>query len=196
MKKILFVVMMGLFATALLWADDYSGWDVIRPLLLDGEGSEFVRPITGLQADEFTGASEFEAVQAAANWVSENYSYVLDEGEVWTSSDQMYARLTGDCEDWAILLCSLLRFHTDGGIPAKRVWVAINLVQKPGVGVYAAHAWVGYRLERGGMAHIEPANGVFYRGQPKGMLEFNDQTVKGGGQFLAGKPRGSGEGKK
>ena len=31
-------------------ADDYTGWEEIRPLLKDGEGSEFVQEIPGLDS--------------------------------------------------------------------------------------------------------------------------------------------------
>jgi transglutaminase-like putative cysteine protease len=44
--------------------------------------------------------------------VADNYSYVEDAGDVWAPSDEMYKSLRGDCEDWAILLTSLLRLHT------------------------------------------------------------------------------------
>lgn len=115
-------------------------------------------------------------------------AYVSDIGEVWTSSDQQYYKIPreGDCEDYAILLCALLRFHTQGGIPVDRVWVSVNLVTEPGVGVVAAHAWVGYKLKVGGLAYIESTTGEMYRGRPRGMLNFNDQWVKGGGRYLAG----------
>ena len=169
-------------------AHDYKGWENIRTALIDGDGAEFVTPIPGLASDEFSAATELEAVKAAAEWISENMGYEADVGEVWTSSDWQYAEdpRKGDCEDYAILLTALLRFHTQGGIPANRVWVSINLVTEPGAGVIAAHAWVGYKLERGGMAYIEPQTGELYRGRPKGMLNFNDEWVKGGGRYLAG----------
>lgn len=191
MKKILLgcmVVFALLASTSPVFADDYDGWDTIRPLLKDGAGDEFVKDI-GLASDYFTGATELEAVRAAVTWVADNYSYEADVGEVWTSSDQMYVRLEGDCEDWAILLTALLRFHTQYGgqaITADKVWVAINLVTEPGVGVVAAHAWVGYKLESGGKIHIEPGLRDLYRGRPNGMLNFNDAWVKGGGPYLAG----------
>lgn len=183
------VVAALLVPTTSALADDYSGWDTIRPLLLDGEGDEFVKPIPGLASDAFTGATELEAVQAAVNWVAANYNYVADVGEVWTSSEQMYGRLSGDCEDWAILLTALLRFHTQyagQAVTADKVWVAISLVTEPGIGVVAAHAWVGYHLDRGGKIHIEPGLADLYRGRPNGMLNFNDTWVKGGGPYLAG----------
>ena len=170
-------------------ADDYEGWDEIRPALLDGDGAEFVVD-TGYDV-ELAGENEFEKVLSAANWVAYHMEYVPDpQGDVWTPSDDQFDEITpgvngtGDCEDFSLLLCALMRFNI--GVPADRVWVSINLVTEPGTGVVAAHAWVGYKLERGGMAYIEPQTGKLYRGRPKGMLNFNDEWVKGGGRYLAG----------
>jgi len=182
------LAMLMAFLPVVALADNYEGWDAIRPLLKDGAGDEFIRPILGLSPYEFSASSEFDAVQAAASWISTNMTYEADVGEVWTSSDQQYVEVPrrGDCEDYSILLCALLRFHTQGGIPPDRVWVSANLVTQPGEGVVAAHAWVGYKLEVGGLAYIEPQTGIMYRGRPHGMLNFNDQWVKGGGKYLAG----------
>ena len=183
-------VVMLLSSTAI--ADDY-GWDEIRPALLDGDGAEFV--VYTKYDVVLAGETEFEKVLSAANWTAYHMEYELDPvdpGDVWTPSDDQFAEITpgvkdsgtGDCEDFAILLCALMRFNI--GVPADRVWVSINLVTEPGTGVVAAHAWVGYKLERGGMAYIEPQTGELYRGRPKGMLNFNDEWVKGGGRYLAG----------
>jgi hypothetical protein len=192
MRKIILASLLAiiglLFTPALVQANYISGWDNIRPLLLDGEGSEFVKPITGLPNSLFSEPTEFQAVQLATTWVADNMQYESDEGEVWTSSDQQYweSPRLGDCEDYAILLTALLRFHTQGGIPANRVWVVAGLVTLPGTDeVVVGHAWVAYKLEKGGMAYIEPQTGNLYRGNlGGGMLQFNDQWVKGGGYFL------------
>ena len=188
------IASMTLFSGFVL-ADTYEGWDEISTCLKDGDGSEFVREV-GIPDDYFKGTTELEALQAAVNWLAAKYDYLADVEEVWTSSDQMLydpenpdMLKKGDCEDWAILLTALLRFHTqyDGNsIGPDKVWVAINLVTEPGVGVVAAHAWVGYRLDRGGKIHIEPGSPYLYRGSPNGMLNFNDEWVKGGGRYLAG----------
>ena len=161
-------------------ADEYDGWGEIRPLLLDGEGSEFVERIDGL------GSSAFSTVGEAIAWVANNITYVADDGEVWTSSNQTWTKGEGDCEDYAILLTALLRFHTQGGIPPNRVWVMAGLITLPGTDeVVVGHAWVGFKLERGGMAYIEPQTGTVFRGSlGGGMLQFNDRWVKGGGYFL------------
>ena len=182
-----FLIIALIFPALHVSADDYSGWEVILPLLADGKGDEFVKPV-GLASDYFTGTTELVAVQAAISWIASEYFYLADVGEVWTSSDQMYSRLQGDCEDWAILLCALLRFHTQYGgktVSAKKVWVTINIVTEPGTGVVAAHAWVSYKLDRGGMVHIEPGSPYLYRHAPKGMLDFNDHWVKIKGLYKA-----------
>ena len=46
------------------FADEYEGWDEIRPALLDGDGAEFV---VDTIYPEFAGETEFEKVLAAAN---------------------------------------------------------------------------------------------------------------------------------
>jgi len=195
-------------------ADEYWGWDEIRPALLDGDGAEFV-----MDADypgvSFSG-TEFEQVLAAANWVAYHMEYEYDPvppGDVWTSSYQQFEEITigvqgsgtGDCEDFSILLCALIRFVV--GVPADRVWVQGGLVvnrQAEDMPPLVGHAYVVYKAEKGGIFYIEPQfGGIPYRGSypsvlhwyfktppqtgESAMLRFNDQWVKGGGFWLAGK---------
>jgi len=180
------IILLGNFAIA----EEFVGWDVIRSALQDGDGAEFVLPVN-LEDNHFYGITEIEAVQAVVDWIDDNYFYKEDTGEVWTDSSQTYDLLEGDCEDWAILLTALLRFHTQYGenktVSSDKVWVSINQVTEKGSGVVAAHAWVGYKLDKGGEIHIEPNLSDLYRGRPKGMLNFNDEWVKGGGIYLTGK---------
>jgi len=62
------------------------------------------------------------------NWVADNIDYVSDEkrsgGDYWQTPRETLQLGTGDCEDFAILLCSLLRAY---GISAEQVYVAIGL---------------------------------------------------------------------
>ena len=192
-------------------AADYEGWDEIRPALIDGEGSEFV--VNTTYDVEFTGDTEFEKVLSAANWVAYHMDYESDPdppGDVWTPSNDQFAEIspgvngTGDCEDFAILLCALMRFNV--GVPADRVWVQGGILvvpveeQKPPI---FGHAYVVYKAERGGIFYIEPQwGGIPYRGSfpsilhwyykrppmagESAMLRFNDEWVKGGGFWLAG----------
>jgi len=193
-------------------AEDYEGWGEIRPALMDGEGSEFV--VDAEYNVDFTGDTEFEKVLAAANWVAYHMAYEYDPDpprDVWTASDQQFEEITpgvpgsgsGDCEDFAILLCALMRFNIE--IPADRVWVQAGILAVPAAEdkpPIFGHAYVVYKAERGGIFYIEPQlGGYLYRGsfpsilhwhqQPpyageSATLRFNDEWVKGGGRYLAG----------
>jgi hypothetical protein len=164
-------VVMLLSSTAT--AKDYEGWGEIRPALIDGDGAEFV--VDATYDVELAGVTEFDKVLSAANWVASHMEYEsdpVDPGDVWTPSNDQFAEITpgvsgiGDCEDFAILLCALMRFNV--GVPANRVWVqAGRLVdpdekEKPPI---FGHAVVVYKAERGGIFYIEPQWGGYpYRG--------------------------------
>ena len=178
--------------------------------LIDGAGDEFV--VEGSYDAELTGDTEFDKVLSAANWVAYHMKYEFDPpGDVWTPSNDQFAEITlgvpgsgtGDCEDFAILLCALMRFNV--GVPANRVWVQGGILVVPGEEEKPpifGHAYVVYKAERGGIFYIEPQLGGYpYRGSfpsithwhtrppwtgESAMLRFNDDWVKGGGFWLAG----------
>ena len=186
MRKLLgsaMIVAFILFLGGSVLAYQSSPWSEIREDLLDGDGAEFVTSVYV----SIEGETEFEKVQSAASYVAGfSGEYEEDVVETWTAADQFETAFSGhrDCEDFAIYLCAIIRYVVE--VPASRVWVSINLVTEPGRGVVAAHAWVGYRLKRGGNVYIEPLTGEIYRGRAKGMLNFNDEWVRGGGPYLAG----------
>lgn len=195
------------------------GWDEIRDDLFDGNGAEFV--VDTIYNVTFSGATEFEQVLDAADWVASHMVYQPDPptpGDVWKSSDQSFNEITsspggyttGDCEDFSILLCALMRFNV--GVPANRVWVQCGIIASPSSEEYPwappppvippifGHAYVVYKAERGGIWYIEPIwGGIPYRGSTpfithwttsppyiigeSAMLRFNDQWVKGGGIY-------------
>jgi hypothetical protein len=78
------------------------------------------------------GAPPYEPSQAGfddiRDWVATNIDYMSDEkrwGEdYWQTPEETLAYGTGDCEDFATLLCSLLRVY---GIDAERVYVALGI---------------------------------------------------------------------
>lgn len=79
---------------------------------------------------------------ALRDWVGSNIQYRFDnvshgQGEYWQFSRETLTLRTGDCEDSAILLCSLLRAAE---VPATDVYVVVGEAQ--GVG----HAWVSFKL--------------------------------------------------
>lgn len=67
-------------------------------------------------------------VWACLDWVCRNISYRLDFGEWWSFPGETISRGSGDCEDSAILTCSLLKNFT-------RPYVALGSYQGYG------HAW-------------------------------------------------------
>jgi len=62
------------------------------------------------------------------DWVATNIDYKSDEerwGEdYWQTPEETLSYYTGDCEDFSVLLCSLLRAY---GIDAERVYVALGV---------------------------------------------------------------------
>jgi len=60
------------------------------------------------------------------DWVVDNIDYMYDEErwseDYWQTPEETLSYRTGDCEDFSILLCSLLRAY---GIDAERVYVAL-----------------------------------------------------------------------
>jgi len=206
------VLLMSFLPSTFVSAYEAWGWDEISSDLLDGNGAEFI--VNYNYGLIFTG-TEFEQVLAAANWVAFHMTYVPDPdppGDVWTASDQQFAEITpgvegsgtGDCEDFSILLCALIRYIV--GVPADRVWVQAGLVVVPEMDKppLVGHAFVVYKAERGGIFYIEPQfGGIPYRGSypsllhwyfkkppqtgESAMLRFNDQWVRGGGFWLGGR---------
>ena len=79
---------------------------------------------------------------AIRDWVGSNVQYKFDnvshgQEDYWQFSKETLALRKGDCEDSAILLCSLLRAD---GVSARDVYVVVGETQ--GVG----HAWVSFKL--------------------------------------------------
>jgi hypothetical protein len=164
-----------------VFAATYTGWDQIRPALQGGNGADFI--VSGPSYPTFSG-SEWEKVTAANTWVHDHIIYTAESVETWRSSDSIfgdidsYGQAYDDCEEYAILLCAIMRFSID--VPADRVWVEAGVTPRA-----AGHAWVGYRTPTGILVHLDPTWDTYYVGSiGGGMLRFNDQWVKGGGYLL------------
>jgi predicted transglutaminase-like cysteine proteinase len=89
---------------------------------------------------------------ALRNWVGNNIQYKHDEdvygvSEYWQFGKETVSLKTGDCEDFAILLCSLLRA---AGYSPDDVYVVI------GKNAQGYHAWVKINLEAVGWYNLEP----------------------------------------
>jgi predicted transglutaminase-like cysteine proteinase len=95
--------------------------------------------------------NEFNALR---DWVATRIFYKSDQdnfgvSDYWQFPLETLERGTGDCEDIAILLCSLLRAS---GVPADQVYVAIGTPK----GTEGYHAYLLERYSKGVWSMIEP----------------------------------------
>ncbi len=106
------------------------------------------------------------------NWVGENIEYRDDStvhgvDEYWQLGKETLERRTGDCEDLAILLCSLLRAD---GWGVDNVYVVIGRNE---AGDH--HAWVKISIPLVGWYNIEPSKSGWYTG-PGDILVLSGYT--------------------
>ncbi len=168
--------------------DSYSfsfGADVPRTFSDEGERVKlFVTPrepsIIALK-DELLKESLLNVKDwiALRNWVGTNIKYRQDNDiqgvrDYWQFGKETLTLKTGDCEDFSILLCSLLRA---AGYSPDDVYVVIGKNQN------GYHAWVKINLEDLGWYNIEPQEdglatlvGDFLTlSDYQALYEFNDQ---------------------
>ena len=84
--------------------------------------------------------TDFETLR---DWVAWHISYKLDQdmhgvSNYWQLPSETLKLRTGDCEDFAILLCSLLRAF---GVPADQVYVAVGVSQDKSYHAYLVEKW-------------------------------------------------------
>lgn len=95
---------------------------------------------------------------ALREWVSLHVSYKSDQNvhgaiDYWQLPSETLKLGTGDCEDFAILLCSLLRAN---GVPSDQVYVAIGVTQDKRY----AHGYLVEKWYNGIWRVIEPEAGA------------------------------------
>jgi predicted transglutaminase-like cysteine proteinase len=116
---------------------------------------------------------------ALRNWVSNNIQYQHDDAvhgvrDYWQFGKETFSLRTGDCEDFAILLCSLFRA---AGYSANDVYVVI------GKNANGYHAWLKINLPSIGWYNLEPQeNGLatlvgdfLILSDYQALYQFNDQ---------------------
>lgn len=113
--------------------DDWSSWvgtkfedfiTVDAPCI-----AECLQDIDPLYGGNLTDQPTQDGFDAVRDWVAANIEYRTDEeqwgvAEYWQTPEETLSLLTGDCEDFAILLCTLLRAY---GISAEQIYVAVGV---------------------------------------------------------------------
>jgi len=100
--------------------------------------------------------SDFEELR---DWAFYYITYKFDKdvhgaSDYWQFSAETLELRTGDCEDFAILLCSMLRAY---GVPSNQVYVAVGITEDRAY----AHAYLVEKWYKGVWRIIEPQAGVW-----------------------------------
>ncbi len=143
-----------------------------------------VREITGGYSEDVN--EYWRDCEQLYRWVVNNISYSYDSympvlpqtlsGELrwsedcWRMPEETLEDKTGDCEDMAVLLASMLRSYNEG---KYRVWVLIIHSSVPEV---KGHAAVAFPVAGGRLAILDPA-GNYYTGYPYGTLQSESASV-------------------
>ena len=112
-----------------------------------------------VQADDF--------VAAAQDFVDSFTTYQREVGDFWTTPAEMLKARAGDCDDKAILLCSILRNY----IPAEDVFCAIGVLDGDG------HMWCVTKgeTEEDRVIEATASSSKSTRGKYKLYAIFNDK---------------------
>jgi predicted transglutaminase-like cysteine proteinase len=106
-------------------------------------------PLVAQTLQDILGAPPYEICQAGfdeiRDWVATNIQYVSDQerwgvDEYWQTPEETLSLRTGDCEDFAVLLCSLARGY---GVDARRVYVAIGVDNEKHEHAFLIEDWNG-----------------------------------------------------
>ncbi len=100
--------------------------------------------------DRFLGAYRMMRVVGAYEWVRRNIQYVADPQDYWQGANETLSLGTGDCEDQAILLASLIgelggnaRLNIIDGHAFPKVFIGDNASMVPSVREsIASYYWV------------------------------------------------------
>jgi hypothetical protein len=118
---------------------------------------------------------DFEALR---EWVADHITYVSDQAahgvrEYWQLPVETLSLGTGDCEDFAILLCTLLRAHR---VPADEVYVGGGFPEDP---QSPGHAFLFEHWHEGIWRALEPQQGVWMT------LLIGDIDISGYSEFYS-----------
>ena len=110
-------------------------------------------------------------VEAAQEFVGSFTQYQNEVGDYWTTPGELLAAQAGDCDDKAILLCSILRNY----LPPDQVYCAFGLWVLDGE--TTGHMWVVTEGEDGDDRIIEATAGPERKTRGKYVLHgmFNDK---------------------
>ncbi len=140
--------------------------------------------LTQILADKTDFRSDFRKIQ---DWVASHIIYSQDSYYYWQTPAETLSKRTGNCKDFAVLLCTLCRA---AGVPASDIYVAIGKDRSN-----KSHAFIIEKWLLGHWQVIEPQVGGFIMSDLSGMdtadryavtSRFNDTAYYGQPAFITG----------
>ena len=135
-------------------------------------------------ADKTDFRSDFRKIQ---DWVASHVVYTQESYYYWQTPSETLSKRTGNCKDYAVLLCTLSRA---AGVPASDIYVAIGKDRSN-----KSHAFIIEKWLQGRWQVIEPQVGGFIMSDLSGMdtadryavtSRFNDTAYYGQTAFITG----------
>ena len=106
-----------------------------------------------------SGQPVYDVVQRINSAIYNDFSYAPGSTGVNTTIDHVFTTRSGVCQDFAHLMCSILRSL---GLPVRYVSGYLETLPPPGterqIGADASHAWVGVYLPGHGWVDFDPTN--------------------------------------
>ncbi len=142
------------------------------------------RTLNMITSDKTDFRSDFRKLQA---WVSSHIVYSNDSYYHWQTPAETLQKRTGNCKDFAVLLCTLSRA---AGVPAGDIFVAIGKDRSNNTHAFIIEKWVLDRWEV-----VEPQVGGFVISDLTSMdtadryaiySRFNDKYYLGETAFITG----------
>lgn len=155
-------------------------------LYITPDDPEIQNTVTEILAGDWRWAlDDFEALR---EWIASHISPVSDQTahgarEYWQLPTETLRLGTGDCEDFAILLCTLLRAY---GVPADEVYVGAGFPENP---ESPGHAFLFEHWYKGMWRALEPQWGVWI------VLLIGDIDISGYSEFYSFNDQGYFKGK-
>ena len=152
--------------------------------LITTQNSAVRESLRQILADKTDFRSDFRKIQ---DWVASYITYSQDSYYRWQTPAETLDKRTGNCKDFAVLLCTLSRA---AGVPASDIYVAIGKDRSN-----KSHAFIIERWLLGRWQVIEPQVGGFIISDLSAMdtadryavtSRFNDTAYYGQAAFITG----------